>query len=90
MREKPTLKVKVIEAKKTLFYGKAFSVSSNNDRGPFDILPGHSSFITLIDKFISIKQEDGETLNLDLVEGVLRNKKDYVKIYLGTNNIEIV
>ncbi|MDQ5981327.1 MAG: F-type H+-transporting ATPase subunit epsilon [Patescibacteria group bacterium] len=90
MKDKPKLKVKVIEAKKTLFYGKAYSISSTNDRGPFDILPGHSSFITLIDKYISIVQEDGETLNFDLTNGVLRNKKNYVKVYLGTNDVEIV
>lgn len=43
------LQVKILTPLAMLFEGKAFSVSSVNSDGRFDILPQHANFITLIE-----------------------------------------
>lgn len=83
------IKVKIIETQKTIFYGKARSITAQNETGPFDILPGHINFVTLINGALTIIQEDGTPFSIEITDGVLRNKMDYVKIYLGIKNIDI-
>ena len=43
------LKVRVISPRQDLFAGQALSVSSVNSVGPFDILPEHAKFVTLVE-----------------------------------------
>ena len=45
----PTLHVRIISPQKLLLDTEAFSVSSKNLYGLFDILPQHANFITLIE-----------------------------------------
>lgn len=44
------LRVKINSPEKILWEGEAVSVSSKNVDGPFDILPMHANFISLIEK----------------------------------------
>jgi F0F1-type ATP synthase epsilon subunit len=44
------LTVRINSPEKFIWEGTAVSVSSANDRGPFDILPMHANFVTLIKK----------------------------------------
>ena len=48
------LSVKIMNPNKILWEGEANSVSSKNASGPFDILPRHANFITLIKKKVPI------------------------------------
>ncbi len=43
-----SMEVKVYSPFHDYYDGLAFSVSAENDTGPFDILPSHHSFITLL------------------------------------------
>lgn len=43
------LHVKISSPEKEFFNGVAYSVSSVNSTGKFDILPGHANFITVIE-----------------------------------------
>lgn len=43
------LSVKVISPQDVVFQDNALSVSSKNSSGNFDMLPGHSDFITIIE-----------------------------------------
>ncbi len=46
----PTLRVRIISPQQLLLDTEAISVSSKNIQGPFDILPQHANFITLIEE----------------------------------------
>ncbi|HFC10578.1 MAG TPA: hypothetical protein ENJ75_00030 [Candidatus Kaiserbacteria bacterium] len=56
-----TINVTISSPDEILWRGKAESISSENSVGPFDILPEHSNFITLVkDKPIVIRTPRGE------------------------------
>lgn len=65
------------------YSGKARSVTSFNRLGEFDILPGHSNFITLIFNSVSIITENGEKIGYQFKSGVLEVRKNVVNIFLG-------
>lgn len=44
------LTVKILSPTQTIYDGPAFSVSSFNSMGRFDILPMHANFITMVQK----------------------------------------
>lgn len=46
--EKPTMSVKVYAPFEVFFEGTAYSVSAVNDVGPFDILPRHRNFLSML------------------------------------------
>lgn len=45
-----TLHLRILSPGQTLFEGEMDSVSSKNIQGPFDILPEHANFITVIEE----------------------------------------
>lgn len=46
-----TLHVRIISPQQLLLDTQAFSVSSKNIQGPFDILPRHANFMTMIENY---------------------------------------
>jgi len=46
----PQLEVVVNSPDRLIWEGKAYSVSSENSTGPFDVLPEHANFVTMIEK----------------------------------------
>lgn len=48
------LSVKIMNPNEILWEGEANSISSKNASGPFDILPQHANFITLIKEKVPI------------------------------------
>ena len=61
MPDKNTLSVKIISPTQTIFDGEAFSISSINSLGKFDILPMHANFITLVQKqpiFLRVRKKE--------------------------------
>ena len=44
----PTMHIKVYSPYKTYFDDNAYSISAGNATGPFDILPHHHNFMTLL------------------------------------------
>lgn len=79
------LKVKIFWApalKRQHFETEAKAVSSQNQLGRFDILPGHTNFITFIFKEVTIHTvEKKETFQFE--RGVLEVSEDQVNIFLG-------
>ena len=45
---KPTIAVKVYAPFKVYYEGDAFSVSAVNETGPFDVLPKHHNFLSML------------------------------------------
>lgn len=77
------LQVTVMDLEKILYQGVARSISSVNDTGPFDILPLHSNFISLIQKKVDIRDGEGHRKTFSIVKGVLICRKNTVHVYLG-------
>jgi F0F1-type ATP synthase epsilon subunit len=66
-----------------LYSGQAFAVSAINDKGPFDILAEHESFITLIKDVIIVRSTPEEKKEIQIDNGILRVYKDNVHIYVN-------
>ncbi len=74
--------VKVHSPFKSYFDGDAFSISAENLVGPFDVLPGHHNFITLLKACeISIRSNKGEE-KINVSGGIMHVKADKVIVFL--------
>lgn len=61
----------------------AQSVSAVNGTGPFDILPGHRNFITmLLPCTIIVQTTSGKTKELEVTSGVMHVKDNRVEVFL--------
>lgn len=77
------LTVSVASSSKKFYEGEAKSVSSNNTVGPFDILPRHENFISLIRDRLSIVDTSGKKFQLKITSGLLEVSGNQVRIFLG-------
>ena len=77
------LNVIVASSKQNFYEGEAKSVSSVNSVGPFDILPRHENFISLIFKKISIVDSSSQKHELVIDKGLLEVSQDRVRIFVG-------
>jgi F0F1-type ATP synthase epsilon subunit len=66
-----------------VFKGDVRSISSVNDRGPFDILSMHTNFVSVIRDRINVVKENGQSHNISISRGIIRVKENQVEIYLG-------
>lgn len=74
--------VKVYAPFKTYFNGIADSISAENDTGPFDILPKHHNFMTLLTPCdIVVRSEQGEE-TVAINRGIMHVKADRVIVFL--------
>lgn len=76
------LKVKVHSPFKVYFEGEAESVSAQNNTGPFDILPMHHNFITLLGACDLIIRGKEEERKVKIARGIMHVKDDYVNVFL--------
>jgi len=77
-----TLFVQILSAKGVLWEGEAEAVSSVNSQGPFDLLPDHAHFISLVRKKpVVILMKDGEK-SLKFDTAVIRLFDNKVTIYV--------
>lgn len=80
------LQVKIVNAAGVLYEGPAASISSINNTGPFDILPLHTNFISLIKEKVTLRLKDGSNREFALDDvGLIRNRANVVNIFLGFN-----
>lgn len=77
------LRVTVRDRAGALFEGEAEAVSSHNDKGPFDILPLHTNFISIIHKGVTLHLKDKVVKDLSFETGVLKVAENKVEVYLG-------
>lgn len=96
------LNVKIISPTQTIFEGEAFSVSSANSAGSFDILPYHANFITMVQKtpiVLRVKKKDAELkteLGIEMFDNLFGKNVEEVKydfdlaiIFTKENNVSI-
>lgn len=78
----PKIHLTIKNRENTLFEADASGVSSINDVGPFDILPMHENFISLIrDKIIIHNKREQKEMKIE--SGLLKVNNNRVDIYLG-------
>ena len=75
------LTVSISSPEKLIFQGKADSVSSENKQGPFDILPQHANFITIVEKHPVILRSGGKKTKYDFDRVIIYTHNNYVSCY---------
>jgi F0F1-type ATP synthase epsilon subunit len=74
------LEVIIMNPQTTVWKGEAISITSENERGPFDILPMHANFITLLEK---------RTLHVNLGKEKKEFTFDHAVMYCHKNSVLI-
>ena len=68
---------------KVIFEGNVKAISSFNQVGPFDVLPAHANFISLIEKALILHNTDGTKREIKLDIALMRVVENKVEIFLG-------
>lgn len=81
---KPTMRIKVYSPFKTYFEDDGYSISGVNATGPFDILPHHHNFMTLlIPCELNIKTLTGSgEQKIRISGGLMHVKADKITVFL--------
>jgi F0F1-type ATP synthase epsilon subunit len=81
---KPTMNVKVYSPFKTYFDEESYSLSGVNGTGPFDILPHHHNFISLLSSCeLIIQPAVGKSeQKIRISGGLMHVKADKVTVFL--------
>lgn len=79
----PIMHIKIYSPFKTYFDDNALSISAVNDTGPFDILPHHHNFMTLLNQgIIQVQTSRGDQQQFNITRGVMHVKADAVIVFL--------
>ena len=73
--------VKIFSPFQTYYQGEAISLSAANRTGPFDILPGHINFFSLITSGTVVVNTGFQQLEFQIGRGVVRVNKDEVTLF---------
>ena len=84
---KKALEVTVRTRQNVVFKGEAEAVSSVNTVGPFDILAGHTNFVSMIRNMLTIHKLDGSRMDIVVENGVLVVENNIVQVFLGVTKI---
>lgn len=79
------LRVLIKSRTKVYFDGRAQSLTSNNDKGVFDVLPQHANFISIIKDFIIVDKGMTTEQKFTIKNGVLSVQANKVDIYLDVS-----
>ena len=66
-----------------VYSGEVKTITSNNEKGRFDVLSYHANFIALIKDFIEYVALDGKKSNLPIRDAVMHVVDNKVDVYLG-------
>lgn len=79
-----TMQVKLYAPFTVYFNGPAHSFSAVNDTGPFDILPGHKNFMSLLNPgIVTVRQPGKADFVIKITEGLMHVKADQVTVFLA-------
>ncbi len=78
-----TMKVKIYAPFEIYYEGVANSLSAVNLTGPFDVLPHHKNFMSLLQSgTIVVRSEGKPDFNMQITRGIAHVKADQVTIFL--------
>ena len=78
----PTMHIKIYSPFKVYFDGEAHSISAESATGPFDILPKHHNFITLLEPCDAVVRTPSREETIRISGGVMHVKADDVIVFL--------
>lgn len=84
---KRTLTAEIRSRSGMIFSGELEAVSSVNRVGPFDILPGHTNFVSMIKEKLVLHKGKGEKQELGVEDGVMIVEDNKVRVFLGVSKI---
>lgn len=81
---KPTgLHIKIHSPFRTYFDGNASSISATNDTGPFDVLPNHHRFMTILNPGkVIVRGEGSEHQIYKIDRGIMHVRDNLVTVFL--------
>jgi F0F1-type ATP synthase epsilon subunit len=83
------LTLRILSPLEDLYSGEVLSVSGVNSDGPFDILPQHANFVTLVEnQAITARLADGSQKVFNYPLAVVHCCKDKVDIYTDLGQAE--
>jgi len=85
-QNKPAIFVVVRTKEGITFQDKVKAVTSYNEKGPFDVLPEHENFISLINQHLIIHTMDGKQNEIKVDTAVIKVYKNEVHIFLGLSS----
>ena len=80
------MRVLVVTPDLLIFQGEAVSVSSFNEKGPFDVLAQHKNFISLIKIMVRLHFKDGKMKEIPVERGIIRVYQNRTDVYLIPQN----
>lgn len=86
--DKPTMHAKVYSPFKTYYDDDAYSISAVNATGPFDILPRHHNFMTLLGACDITIEGPRSKQKIRISQGIMHVKTDKVIVFLDVWNFK--
>ncbi|HEX7632978.1 MAG TPA: hypothetical protein VF401_01485 [Candidatus Saccharimonadales bacterium] len=77
-----TMAVRIYSPFRVYFDGPAFSLSAENATGPFDILPEHHNFISLLSPCDLVVRTQTNEQKVTISGGIMHVKADEVVVFL--------
>jgi F-type H+-transporting ATPase subunit epsilon len=80
---KPTFQLKISNPERVFFEGEAYSLSSQNASGPFDILPNHAHFVSLLhDAKIEVVDKEDKKVVFAVSRGLISARSNLVTVFV--------
>jgi F0F1-type ATP synthase epsilon subunit len=80
-KDRKRMSVRILSPYQTYYEGEAVSVSASNRTGPFDILPGHINFFSLLTGGTVVLNTGFQRLEFPIARGVVRVSGDMVTLF---------
>lgn len=80
--KQPLMDVKVYAPFQVYFEGQAMSISAVNETGPFDILPKHHNFLTMLVPCDLVIKTPYDTQTISISRGLMHVKAAAVTVFL--------
>ena len=81
-KDTSTMHLKIYSPYKVYFDGEALSISAESATGPFDILPKHHNFITLLEPCDAVVRTGRGDQTIRISGGMMHVKADDVVVFL--------
>ena len=79
---RPVMQLKVYSPFKNYFDDYAYSITASNHTGPFDILPRHHNFMTLVDPCDMVVTAPSGDKTIRINRAVMHVKSDKIVVFL--------
>ena len=80
---KPSMAVKVYAPFQVYFEGDAYSISAVNATGPFDVLPHHHNFLSMLSPCMLVIQTPKGQQSIKVSRALMHVKADRVVVFMG-------